>query len=208
MVKRRQEIDKKSQISLPGDSVKNNEQVAEAAKRVLYSQTGLRCPLYRFKSFEDPARLDGTELEGLRVITKGYLGFSNEDELHIGDLAESGEFVNMYHVPSKMLYDHRLIFDSAIQTIKKAAENHLVPLTGMPETFTITQMQTLYEVILEKALDKRNFRRSVLTKDYLEETGDYLRGTNFRPAKLYRFNNEKFQICLDRELEKLPVILF
>ena len=207
-MERRHEIGEKPTISLPGDSVKNNEQVAEAAKRVLFSQTGLRCPLYRFKSFEDPARLAGTELEGLRVISKGYLGFSNEKELTAGDLAVSGEFVDISLVPDKMLYDHRLILDSAVQTIKKAAENHLVPLTGMPEKFTITQMQTLYEVILEKALDKRNFRRSVLTKDYLEETGEYLRGTNFRPAKLYRFNKEKFQHCLDRELEKLPVILF
>lgn len=207
-MERRHEIGEKPTISLPGDSVKNNEQVAEAAKRVLFSQTGLRCPLYRFKSFEDPARLAGTELEGLRVISKGYLGFSNEKELTAGDLAVSAEFVDISLVPDKMLYDHRLILDSAVQTIKKAAENHLVPLTGMPQKFTITQMQTLYEVILEKALDKRNFRRSVLTKDYLEETGEYLRGTNFRPAKLYQFNKEKFQYCLDRELEKLPVILF
>lgn len=195
-------------ISLPGDNVQKNELVSEAANRVLQTQTALNCPLYRFKSFEDPSRLANTDLADIRVITKGYLGFSNGKGLNFGSLATTGRFVEVSKVPSKMLYDHRFIFDSALDALKKAAENYLVPLDGMPETFTITEMQQLYEAILGKPLDKRNFRRSVLAKAYLEETEEYLRGTNFRPAKLYTYSSQKFQYCLDKELEKLPVILY
>ena len=147
-------------------------------------------------------------MAAIRVISKGYLGFSNGEELNFGGLATDGKYCELSEVPSKMLYDHRLILDSAVEALTKAAKNHLVPLDGMPEKFTITEMQQLYEAILNKPLDKRNFRRSVLSKDYLEETGDYLRGTNFRPAKLYKYCNQKFQNCLETELQKLPVILF
>lgn len=208
MVERKEKIAGQPTVSLPGDSVRSSEEVIAAAKRVLFDQTGLSTPLYRFRSFEDPSRLNEDYRQEKRVITKAYLGFTASNVLQFGDLAANGSFVSVNDVPEKMLYDHASIFLSGLETLKKAAENHLVPLDGMPASFTTTQLQNFYEVILDKTLDKRNFRRSILTRDYLEETGEYLRGTNFRPAKLLRFNQAKFQRCLDKELEKLPVILF
>ena len=208
LVNRKEKIASQPKISLPGDSVRTNEEVLVAAKRVLFEQTGLRTPLYRFRSFEDPTRLDRQTKPDRRVITKAYLGFTSNTELEFGGLAEDGFFTSIEDVPKKMLYDHASIFRSGLDALTKAAENHLVPLDGMPKSFTTTQLQNFYEVILGKTLDKRNFRRSILSKDYLEETGEYLRGTNFRPAKLLTFNQVKFQRCLDKELEKLPVILF
>jgi 8-oxo-dGTP diphosphatase len=208
LVDRKEKIAGQPTVSLPGDSVRSSEEVMAAAKRVLFNQAGLNTPLYRFRSFEDPSRLNEQDQPEKRVITKAYLGFTTSNTVKFGDLAANGFFVSIDEVPEKMLYDHTSIFRSGLDALTKAAENHLVPLDGMPSSFTTTQLQNFYEVILGKSLDKRNFRRSILNRDYLEETGEFLRGTNFRPAKLFKFNQMKFQRCLDKELEKLPVILF
>ncbi|MBI1285999.1 MAG: hypothetical protein GC178_00295 [Flavobacteriales bacterium] len=208
LVDRKKVSDGEPKVSLPGDEVLANEMILDAAKRVLKDQVGLEIPLYRFRSFEDPARLNRPPESEDRVISKGYLGFTRNLNLKFGGLAEKGRFVNLNDVPDRMLYDHREIFNSAIRAIRKSAENHLLPLDGMPELFTITQVQHLYETILDEQLDKRNFRRILLAKDYLTDSGKLLKGQNFRPAKLFYFNQLKYQNCLDRELEKLPVVLF
>lgn len=208
LVDRKKKVEGRPTTSLPGDTILPNEEILSASKRVLFNQTGLTTPLYRFGSFEDPARLNDSGTVEKRVITKAYIGFTNDDDLSFGDLAAQGGFVAINQVPEKMLYDHYQIFCKAIDALKKAADGYLVPLNGMPESFTTTQLQRFYETILGRTLDKRNFRRSILAKGYLEETGAYLRGTNFRPAKLFRFNQQKFEHCLEKEMEKVPVILF
>jgi 8-oxo-dGTP diphosphatase len=195
-------------ISLPGDDVLANEHMLDAANRVLKQQTGLEIPLYRFRSFEDPDRLNRPIDEGNRVITKAYLGFVGDNRLSFGGLAIDGGFRTLDKVPAKLLYDHRKILNAAISALIKAAENHLLPLDGMPDSFTITHVQQFYESVLNRELDKRNFRRVLLSKNYLTETGEMLTGQNFRPAKLYHFDQFKYQHCLDKELEKLPVVLF
>jgi len=206
LIERRHKTEGQPTTSLPGDVILPNEEILSASKRVLLNQTGLKIPLYRFGSFEDPERLDNSNSQ--RVITKAYLGFANDEVPNFGGLAANGRFVATEGVPNEMLYDHYHIFCKAFDALKKAAESHLLPLNGMAESFTTTQLQRFYEAILGKELDKRNFRRSILAKDYLEETGAYLRGTNFRPAKLFLFNQQKFEHCLEKELEKVPVILF
>ena len=208
LVERKAVSNGESPTSLPGDEVNSNELILDAANRVLKQQTGLEVPLYRFRSFEDPNRLNRPVEQGDRVITKAYLGFVKNQIPVFGGLADSGKFVDVNSVPEKLLYDHRDIFNAALVALRKSAENHLLPLDGMPSNFTITQVQQLYEAVLEQTLDKRNFRRSILAKNYLSETGEMLSGQNFRPAKLYTFNSVSFQNCLDKELEKLPVVLF
>lgn len=195
-------------LSLPGDEVMANELILDAANRVLLDQASLEIPLYRFRSFEDPARLNRPDPSESRVITKAFVGFTNNTELTFGSLAASGGFCPISEVPEKLLYDHRDILNAALNTLKRATANHLLPLEGMPELFTITEIQQLYETILEERLDKRNFRRAILSKGYLNDSGKMLTGQNFRPAKLFAFDRMKFQNLLDRELEKLPVVLF
>lgn len=208
LAERKKVAEGESRISLPGDVVKPNETLLDAANRVLHDQVGLQIPIYRFRSFEDPTRLNRPVETQERVITKGYLGFANRTELRCGGLVETGRFVPISELPDRMLYDHREIINYALKAVRKSAENHLLPLNGMPELFTITQVQQAYESILGEQLDKRNFRRMLLQKDYLSDSGQFLKGQNFRPAKLFRFDVQKYQQCLDRELEKLPVVLF
>ncbi len=208
LVERKQVAAGESRISLPGDVVRPNETLLEAANRVLFDQVGLKIPLYRFRSFEDPSRLNRPAETEDRVITKGYLGFAHDQVLSFGGLVDKGRFVDVNELPDRMLYDHREIINYALKALRKSAQNHLLPLSGMPELFTITQVQQVYECILGAQLDKRNFRRMLLQKDYLTDSGQLLKGQNFRPAKLYYFDQMKYEQCLDRELEKLPVVLF
>ena len=207
LVERKQVSGQESKISLPGDDVLMNEEILVAAKRVLSNQTGLKIPLYRFRSFENPDRLNRPAGTG-RVISKGYLGFALNDNLKFGGLAATGRFYKLSEVPNQLLYDHKDILYSAIEALRKSAINHLIPLDGMPNRFTVTQVQQLYEAILGEKLDKRNFRRALLSREYLADSGELLKGQNFRPAKLYQFDEFKYKNCLDRELEKLPVVLF
>jgi 8-oxo-dGTP diphosphatase len=70
----------------------------------------------------------------------------------------------------------------------------------LPEKFTLTQLQHLYEVILNKKLDKRNFRKKMLAYDILKELDEKQKGVSYRAAKLYRFDKRKYAKHFNKEL--------
>lgn len=174
------------QWALPGGFVGVEESLEEAAQRELLEETGVRdVYLEQLYTFGAPDR----DPRG-RVITVAYFALLSMDDIaHIevsgGDDASEARWWNMYRLPA-LAFDHGRILDYALQRLRWKLEWTALGFLLLPEEFTLSELQTVYETVLNEDLDKRNFRRKILSADILEETGNYREGDH-RPAKLYRF---------------------
>jgi 8-oxo-dGTP diphosphatase len=172
--------------AIPGGFIRIDESLEEAALRELEEETGVRdVYLEQLYTFGDPDR----DPRG-RVITVAYFALVPADAVypHAGSDAAEARWWSMYHLPP-LAFDHDKILAYALQRLRYKLEYTAVGFELLPETFTLSELQAAYEVILGEKLDKRNFRRKILSAGILEETGEYRTGEG-RPAKLYRFRDD------------------
>ncbi len=165
--------------ALPGAFVRVDETLEDAAKRVLKEKAGITQPLYleQLYTYGDLDR----DPRG-RVITVAYFAFVNPDRITI---SENARWHPVYELP-RLAFDHERIVKYAHQRLKYKLEYTAIALDILPELFTLTELQRVYEIILGEQLDKRNFRKKILSMGILEATDKYRLGTH-RPARLYRF---------------------
>ncbi len=175
--------------AIPGGFVKIDESLEEAAFRELKEETGvLDVYLEQLYTFGDPGRDPRT-----RVITVAYFALINSEklELYASTDAEEVRWYSTKELPS-LAFDHSKIMDYAITRLRYKLEYTSAGFQLLPEEFTLSELQKVYEVILDKTLDKRNFRKKILSLNILEDTGKKIMKTLHRPARLYRFSFEKF----------------
>lgn len=174
------------QMSLIGGFVERHESVDEAAQRVLRDFTGLnQVYMNQLGAFGDVERDPGE-----RVITVGYYALINADDFDDRIVRENdAQWVSINDVP-KLFSDHNIIVEKARQSlIQNLEQESQIGQNLLPERFTLSQIQNLYEAILGTQLDKRNFRRTILEKNNIINTGLVDRSTSRRGAALYSFDN-------------------
>jgi len=174
----------KDHWALPGGFVEKNEKLEDAAARELYEETGLQgIYLEQLYTFGDPGR----DPRGW-TISVAYFAIVGADmtvAVHAGDDAGEAGWFDVYHLPS-LAFDHERIVRYALQRLRYKLEYTGLGFLLLPEEFTLSQLQSIYEVVLQEKLDKRNFRKKILSMDIIEETGKLQHGDH-RPAKLYSF---------------------
>jgi len=172
--------------ALPGGFVRMNEDLSDAAHRELVEETGVADlyleQLYTFGEVDRDPRT--------RVITVAYFSLIGADhastlQLEAGTDAGDARWWSVYDHP-ELAFDHGRILDYALQRLRWKLEWTGLGFLLLPEEFTLSELQRVYERVLNETLDKRNFRRKFLDMGILEETGNYNKGDH-RPAKLYRF---------------------
>jgi 8-oxo-dGTP diphosphatase len=172
--------------AIPGGFVNIDESLESAALRELEEETGV-CDVYleQLYTFGDLGR----DPRG-RVITVAYFALIPAPIIdpRAGDDASEARWWSMYDLPP-LAFDHADILAYALQRLRYKLEYAAVGFELLPETFTLSDLQAAYEVILGEELDKRNFRRKILSADVIEETGGYRTGEG-RPARLYRFRED------------------
>jgi 8-oxo-dGTP diphosphatase len=176
--------------ALPGGFVRVDETVDEAARRELEEETGLRNiyleQLYTFGEIErDPRE---------RVISVAYYALVNLGEHNVTaatDAAEAAWF-GVHDVPS-LAFDHLNIVRMALKRLQGKVRYQPVGFELLPKKFTLSQLQHLYELLLERELDKRNFRKRVLAMDLLVETDEVQQDVAHRAARLYQFDEKKYR---------------
>jgi 8-oxo-dGTP diphosphatase len=171
--------------AIPGGFVQINESLEEAAGRELAEETAVTdVYLEQLYTFGDPNRDPRT-----RVITVAYFAVvpPNAIKYHRGgdDAAESRWF-SMSALP-ELAFDHAEILDYALTRLRYKLEYTMVGFELLPDEFTLTDLQQAYETVLGEALDKRNFRRKILSAGIIEETGSKRKEGEGRPAMLYRY---------------------
>ena len=171
---------------LPSGAVYNNEDCETAIKREMLEKTGITgIYVEQFHTFSDPKR---SPL--MRMIAVGYIGIVNSENLKIKKKTEKtqdSEWFNLRDIPTDLAYDHREILLEAIETIKHKIMRSTIVESLLPKYFTLPELQKVYETILGRQFDRRNFRKKFLGLNLIENTGLTQDVKGHRPANLYKF---------------------
>lgn len=171
--------------AIPGGFVDPNESLEDSARRELSEETGVSdVYLEQLYTFGDPGRDPRT-----RVITVVYYALLRTDQLHLraGDDAADARWFPAYGHPA-LAFDHDQILDYTRQRLRSKLEYTTIGFQLLAPSFTLSELQEVYEAILNRPLDKRNFRKKVLTTGILEQIPETRKAGQHRPAALYRFN--------------------
>ena len=175
----------KGKWAIPGGYVKLSENLDEAAMRVLKEKTNVdNIYLEQLYTFGDPLRHPNA-----RVITCAYFALVRSEDIKIVSTPELG-WHKVNDLPA-LAFDHKEIIEYSLKRTRERLEMCPVAYQLLNEKFTLTEMQKAYEMIMEKKLDKRNFRKKVITTDGLRELNEFSKSSSKRPARLYTFDNIK-----------------
>jgi len=190
------------QNALPGDLVQDDESFDKAAQRVLKELTSLEgIYLKQFHAFGDPKRVKNLkDREWLRtfrahperrVITVGYYSLVNlyDYSPKASSFAGKTKWIDVYSIP-ELAFDHNNIVNHALETFRHELIADHIGFELLPDKFTLTQLQHLHEIILNKKLDKRNFRKVVLKMGSVTPLDEKLTGTPHKPAQLFKFQKK------------------
>jgi len=172
-------------LALPGGFVRPAETLDEAAGRELEEETGVAgIFLEQLRSFGDPGRDPRTW-----VITIAYTALLPSDKhvLRAGTDAAEAIWHAVEDMPSELAFDHTMILNYALLELRRRvlSDSSLIK-NLLPQRFTLTRLQEVYEILLGRALDKRNFRKWLQSENLVQATTEEERGSH-RPARLYEF---------------------
>ncbi|KQC02358.1 NUDIX domain-containing protein [Pedobacter sp. Hv1] len=185
--------------ALPGNLVGEDESVDQSASRILHELTGLSdVYMEQYYTFGEVNR----HPQG-RVITVAYyamLRLGGDKALKpLTNYAKKAQWINVSELP-KLAFDHQHIFDKGLEKVKRRIKHLPIAFELLPEKFTLTQVQNVYELILGKKLDKRNFRKKILSFGVLKELDEKQKGVSFRAATLYKFDKRKYAKLFSKEI--------
>jgi len=199
---------------LPGGFILKKEAVDEAAVRIVASRTGLRPHrLKQFHTFGDPNR--GRGEHGLkfpgnkkgswmmeRFVTIGYWALLEFSKVvpSPDELSSDCRWWNVSEVPALIL-DHNAIFVKALTSVQQFVNDYPIGRELLPAKFTMPELQLLYETILNKKLDRRNFQKKMLSLDILVRLDERKAGVAHKAPFLYRFNPTNYQRALKQGLK-------
>lgn len=175
--------------ALPGGFVDMDEDLDTAAKRELEEETGVKDVfIEQLYTFGSPNR----DPRG-RVISVAYYALVNLEQ-HPAKPASDARNVKWFKVSElpPLAFDHDQVMKTAIERLNSKLRYQPIGFELLPEKFTLSELQKLYETILGKQLNRRNFRSKILKMGILEQQ-ERQTGVSHRPAYLYKFNSEKYE---------------
>lgn len=174
--------------ALPGGLVMSGEELHEAALRVLRSETSVELEPRHLEQFHTFGEV-GRDPRG-RIVSVAHLAVLPHGTVEVAGQASGGGHTLeagwlSAHRPPSLAFDHQSILDRALARLQLRLEYANLALEFLPETFTLPELQGVHEAILDRKLDKRNFRKRLLSQGVLTPSGERRTGVG-RPAQLYR----------------------
>lgn len=192
-----------SDFTLTGNHIYEHEDLEDAAQRILFDLTGLKnIYLDQFGAFSHPDRLKKTADQKWlmasgrnpynRIATIAFFSLLSTKKV---TLEWKGRNVNWHPVSSvgELAFDHNLVLNKALVALREKLRTEPIGFELLPEKFTLSQLQKVYEVILGTALDKRNFRKKIARMKYLIPLDEKQKGVAHKPAQLYIFSRDVYE---------------
>lgn len=182
--------------ALPGGLVKNDESLQEAVKRELKEETNITVNYFeQLFTFGDDVFRDPRN----RVVSVAYFALVDSSKLKaIADTdAENAQWFKIDEIPA-LAFDHTVILGKAIERLKAKLTYEPIGFDLLPKEFLFSELENLYCTILEREIDRRNFRKKILSFEIIEETDRFSPVKSGRPAKLFQFNKHKYNALLKK----------
>lgn len=176
--------------ALPGGFVRNGESLEAAALRELHEETGIKDVfLEQLYTFGKPNR----DPRGW-VVSVAYYALVAPDQHHLLATTDArrAEWFPVNKLP-KLAFDHAEILQTALQRLRGKLTYAPIGFELLPDKFSIRQLQTLYEIVLGRKLDNRNFRKKIFSLDVLKELNEIQTNVAHRAARLYKFDERKYK---------------
>ncbi len=179
----------KDMWALTGGALYNDEDVEEGLKREMYEKTGMRnidiklCDVFGKKD-RSPV---------MRMVALSYIGIIDASKVEIVKetlKTSNAEWFQLTEIPN-LAYDHNEIVEKSILYLKEQILNTDILKSFYPNGFTIPELQTICETILEKKLDRRNFRKKLINLNLIYDTNEEVNFVGKKKAKLYKFKKNK-----------------
>jgi 8-oxo-dGTP diphosphatase len=183
--------------AIPGGFVHAGESLGQSATRELQEETGITDVfLEQLYTFGDPGR----DPRGW-VVSVAYYALVSPDKHEIAAATDAREakWFPVTHLP-RLAFDHEKILRIALERVRGKLTYAPIGFELLPEKFTIKQLQKLYEVVLGRKLDNRNFRKKIFSMDILRELDEMQKGVPHRAARLYKFDERKYKQLVRRGL--------
>lgn len=200
--------------SLPGGFVKSSDTMEEAASRILFERTGVEnIFLKQFRVFSDPTRINPIFKEDAlkradidmdnfawlnqRFISIGFYALVEYSKVESKPdvISEKCEWKNIDEV-GRLMMDHNQILNEALETLRLQLRYQPIGYNLLPEKFTMPELQKLYETILGRELDRRNFQRKILSYKIVKRLPERRTGVAYKAPYLYRFDLDVYNKAL------------
>lgn len=182
--------------ALPGGLVQNDESLQDAVKRELKEETNISVNYFeQLFTFGDDVFRDPRN----RVISVAYFALVDSSKLIVkADTdAEKAQWFKIDEIPP-LAFDHTIILGKGIERLKAKLTYEPIGFDLLPKEFLFSELENLYCTILEKEIDRRNFRKKILSFEIIEETDRFSSIKSGRPAKLFKFNKQKYNTLLKK----------
>lgn len=182
--------------ALPGGLVHDDESLQEAVKRELKEETDITVKYFeQLFTFGDDVFRDPRN----RVISVAYFALVDPSKLKVkaNSDADNAQWFKIDAIP-KLAFDHTLILAKAIARLKAKLTYEPIGFDLLPNEFLFSELENLYCTILEKEIDRRNFRKKIMSFEIIEETPHFSPVKSGRRAKLFKFNKNKYNALLKK----------
>ncbi len=180
----------KGSWALPGGLVRNEESLETAVERELQEETGIKINyLEQLYTFGIPERDPRN-----RVISVAYFGLVRPDafEIHADTDASDAQWCNIDQLP-ELAFDHPLIVQKAIERLRAKLTYEPIGFELLDKKFPFSELEKLYSAVLNRKLDRRNFKKKIMKFGFLEETKEKQQHQGSgRPGYLYKFNEKRY----------------
>ncbi len=179
----------KDMWALVGGALYNNETLDHGIKREIKEKIGIN--IKSIEMFDIFSKIDRSPV--MRMIAVGYIGIVDSSKVEV--VKKTVKTSDADWVPidkiGKLAYDHNEIINKGIEVLKQKIINTDILKSLYPEGFTLPEIQKTYEAILNKELDRRNFRKKMLSLDLIYDTGLSKKFEGTKPAKIYKFKENR-----------------
>lgn len=185
----------KGKWAIPGGFLHGDESTEDCAKRELFEETGLENVfMEQLYTFSDPDR----DPRG-HIVTVAYFALVKLSDYKVtaGDDAKNAKWFGISHIPA-LAFDHDRILRVALSRLRGKIRYQPIGFELLPEKFTLPDLQTLYEAILEMKIDRRNFRRKIDQTGLIIDQNESVKGVPHKGAKYFSFDKNKYMELVER----------